>query len=103
MSMVRRQRLLSVSFGVCGLALFGLCVLGFAGNVQMELVTETLLAIGAVTCIGACLQVESRRNSGPVPQERSLGRVVMLAVVVLTMAAVGYLVFVAVSMRDFTF
>jgi hypothetical protein len=104
MSMVRRERLLSVPLGVCALALFGLCVLGFVGNIQIGLVTETLLAIGAVTCVGASLEIESRR----ITPERfrriaSLGRVAMLAVIVLTIAAIGYLVFIAVSMRDFTF
>ena len=103
--MVTRERLVSTALGGSAVGLFGLSVLGFLDRIEMGRVAAGLLAVGAVVATIATLRSESGRvpTRGDVRSGSSAGRVIALAVIMMTLAAVGYLVFVAFEMRDFTF
>jgi hypothetical protein len=77
---------------------------GLLGRIQMGVAAEILSAGMAVSLTIATLEIESRGIPRHLAQISTyVGRVVMVAVIVLTVAAIGYLIFIAVAMRDFTF
>jgi ABC-type antimicrobial peptide transport system permease subunit len=95
-----RQRLL----GVSAAGLLCLSVLGLLGHIESGVVTELLSAGVAILLTIAALEIESRGAARPQARMSTyVGRVVMLDVIVLTVVVVGYLIFLGVAMRDFTF
>lgn len=103
--MVTRERLVSIALGTSAVGLFGLSVLGFLNRIETGGVAAGVLAVGAVVATTATLRSESGRvpTRDDVRRGSSVGRVMTLVVIVLILAAVAYLVFVAFGMRDFTF
>ena len=103
--MVTRERLVSTALGGSAVGLFGLSVLGFLDRIKVGRVAAGLLAVGAVVATIATLRSESDRSPtrDDVRSGSSAGRVIALAAIMMTLAAVAYLVFVAFEMRDFTF
>jgi hypothetical protein len=92
--------------GGSAVGLFGLSVLGFMNRIEIGRSAEALLATGAVVLTVATFRSEGHRvplRERPSRRGSSTGRVIMLVVITLTVAAVAYLIFVAFEMRDFTF
>jgi len=67
-------------------------------------VPEPLSAGVAILLTIAALKIDSRGAARPQARMSTyVGRVVMLDVIVLTVVVVGYLIFLGMAMRDFTF
>jgi hypothetical protein len=103
--MVTRERLVSTALGGSAVGMFALSVLGFLDRIEMGRVAAGLLAVGAVVATIATFRSENDQipTRGDVRSGSSAGRVIALAMIMMTLAAVAYLVFVAFEKRDFTF
>jgi len=105
-AMLSRERLVSLMLGGSAVGLFGLSVLGFMNRIEIGRSAEALLATGAVVLTVATFISEGHRvplRERPSHRGSSMGRVIMLVVITVTVAVVAYLIFVALAMRDFTF
>jgi len=88
--MVSRKKLVSGLLGLSAAGLFGVSVLGLLGRIQMSVATQILSVGMAVSLTIAMLEIESRgvpRHTARIPTH--VGRVVLFAVIVLALAAIG--------------